>query len=455
MDDPVLGLIITLLLVLANAFFVAAEFAIVKVRASQIELRAQAGSKSAKMVQRLITHLDEYLSATQLGITLASLGLGWVGEPIVARLIIGVMALLGLTSGGPSDEEFAHKLALPVGFVLITILHIVFGELAPKSLAIQRSEATALAIAYPLRVFYIVLRPAIALLNGMANLVLRAVGIEPASESEHYHSGAELRLLLEQGREGGAIEESEHELIENVFEFRDKIVKEVMVPRLNIVALDIAAKPGDLIKFVVEEGYTRMPVYENSIDNIVGVVYSKDLITLLEHDTLIILQDLLRPVYFVPETKPISELLREFQRRQIHMAIVVDEFGGTAGLVTMEDILEELVGEIQDEYDEELSGVEKVGDGVYLVNAALTISDVNEIIEGFQLPEGEDYTTIGGLVNKWFGHLPQADETYERDSVRMTVLKTYNRRVVQVKIEDLNRGAIDNGLQAFDDDEEN
>ncbi len=449
MDDPFIGLLITIVLVLANAFFVAAEFAIVKVRASQIELKVQTGSKVAKMAQRLLLHLDEYLSATQLGITLASLGLGWVGEPVVSKLIIGFMALVGLEP----NPEFAHKIALPIAFIVITFLHIVFGELAPKSLAIQRSEQTTLAIAYPLRFFYLLLKPAISVLNGTANLLLRAFGIQPANESGHYHSGEELRLLLEQGREGGALEESEHELIENVFEFREKIIREVMVPRVNIAAINIKSPQDEIIKFVLEEGYTRMPVYEDSIDNIIGIIYSKDLITLMEHSNLIILQDLLRTPYFVPDTKPIYELLREFQRKKIQLAIVVDEFAGTAGLVTMEDILEELVGEIQDEYDEEATGVEAIGDGEYMVVAGMTISDVNEHIEGFVLPEGEDYTTIGGLVNKWFGHIPEENESFERDAVRMTVVKTHNRRVVQVKIEDLNRDSRFNGLDAFPPEE--
>lgn len=433
MDSPILGSLITLLLVLANAFFVAAEFAIVKVRASQIELHVQTGSKTAKMAQHLVSHLDAYLSATQLGITLASLGLGWIGEPIVAKLVIGLMGAFGFTL----DPHLAHNIALPIAFMLITFLHIVFGELAPKSLAIQRPEATTFIVAFPLRFFFLLLFPAIAALNWVANQVLRLVGIEPATESAHYHSGEELRLLLEQGREGGAIEETEHELIENVFEFSDTIVKEVMVPRTNIVALDIAAPPSELIKIVVEEGYTRMPVYEGSLDNIIGIVHAKDLITLLEHRTLIILQDLLRPASFVPETKLISQLMREFQRKKIHLAIVVDEFGSTAGLVTMEDILEELVGEIQDEHDEETVGVEQVGEGIYVVNAAMTISDVNGLLTGVELPEGDGYTTVSGLVNKWFERIPEVNESFESDSIRMTVLKTDNHRVVQVKIEDL------------------
>jgi CBS domain containing-hemolysin-like protein len=449
MDNALFGAFVTLLLVLANAFFVAAEFAIVKVRTSQIELRAQSGSRTARMAQQILTHLDEYLSATQLGITLASLGLGWVGEPIVSKVLVAVMSMFWATP----DEELAHKIALPVAFVIITFLHIVFGELAPKSLAIRRSEATTLALAYPLRVFYLVLKVPIVLLNFVANKVLGLFGIEPVAESEHYHSGDELRLLLEQGREGGQIEEAEHKLIENVFEFGDTLVKEVMVPRTDVAALDIEDPPEKLIRDVIELGYTRMPVYEGSMDNVIGVVYSKDLITLLQHQNLIILQDLLRPVFFVPETKLISQLLHEFQLRKTQMAVVLDEFGGTAGLVTMEDILEELVGEIQDEYDDEPIDIEEVDEGAYIVSASMTISDVNDAINGFQLPEGEDYTTIGGLVTKWFGRIPDENEAFERDAVRMTVLKTDKRKVLQMKIEDLNREIPDNGLAAFDNEE--
>lgn len=446
---PVLGILITVLLVFANAFFVAAEFAIVKVRSSQIELRAKTGSKTAKMSQQLIRHLDAYLSATQLGITLASLGLGAVGEPIVAELIIGAMRFFGFEG----DADLAHAIALPFAFALITFLHIVLGELAPKSLAIQLPEKTTLAISYPLRLFYLVFKPFIYVLNGIANWLLKIIGIEPASGLEHAHSNEELRLLLEQSREGGTIEDAEHELIENVFEFRDKIVKEVMIPRTEIVALDASDPVDELAKIVIEEGYTRMPVYNDSIDNIIGVVYSKDLITLKEQSDLIILQDLLRPAYFVPETKLIADLLREFQRRKIHLAIVVDEFGGTAGIVTLEDILEELVGEIQDEYDDEPLDVIAVEEGVYLVNAALSVGDANDMIDDLTLPEGEDYTSIGGLVTKWFGRIPNEEESFERDDVRMTVLKTSSNRIVQVKIEDLNRDISDNGLEAFIDEE--
>ena len=433
MESPALGLLITLLLVLANAFFVAAEFAIVKVRASQIELLVQTGSRTAKMGQHLISHLDASLSTIQLGITLASLGLGWIGEPIVAKLIIEVMRLVGLEA----DPDLAHSIALPVAFILITFLLIVFGELAPKALAIQHSQSTTLAVAFPLWFFYLIFSPAIVALNWTSNQVLRLFGIRPASEAEHSHSGEELRFLLEQGREGGTIEEEEHELIENVFEFGETTVREIMVPRTNIAAIEVTSSRSALVNLLVEGGYSRIPVYEDSLDNIIGVVHAKDLITLMEHRDLIILRDLLRPAFFVPETKPIDDLLREFQRRKVHLAIVVDEFGSTAGLVTMEDVLEELVGEIQDEHDSENHDIEKVSDQTYIINAALSISDVNDHINEFKLPEGNDYTSVGGFINKWLGRIPEVNEIFEYDTLRMTVLKTDNHHVAQVKIEKL------------------
>ena len=433
MESPALGLLITLLLVLANAFFVAAEFAIVKVRASQIELLVQSGSRTAKMGQHLISHLDASLSTIQLGITLASLGLGWIGEPIVAKLIIEVMRLVGLEA----DPDLAHSIALPVAFILITFLLIVFGELAPKALAIQHSQSTTLAVAFPLWFFYLIFSPAIVALNWTANQVLRLFGIRPASEAEHSHSGEELRFLLEQGREGGTIEQEEHELIENVFEFGETTVREIMVPRTSIAAIEVTSSRSALVNLLVEGGYSRIPVYEDSLDNIIGVVHAKDLITLMEHRDLIILRDLLRPAFFVPETKPIDDLLREFQRRKVHLAIVVDEFGSTAGLVTMEDVLEELVGEIQDEHDSENHDIEKVSDQTYIINAALSISDVNDHINEFELPEGNDYTSVGGFINKWLGRIPEVNEIFEYDTLRMTVLKTDNHHVAQVKIEKL------------------
>ena len=329
-----LDILITILLVLLNGFFVAAEFALVKVRSSQIELRALSGNSMAKMAQNMLTHLDAYLSATQLGITLASLGLGWIGESVVSRLVINVMDFFGYRGG----EALAHSIALPISFAIITVLHIVFGELAPKSLAIQRSESTALAVSFPLRFFYIVFSPFIWLLNGFANAVVRMMGIQPAHGTE-VHSAEELRLLFEQSVESGAILDSQHELIENVFQFNERMVKQIQVPRTRMVAIDVNILEQELMEVIFNEGYSRLPVYDGNIDNIVGILYVKDILSIMRLGEPIVIEKLMRPAYFVPETKKINLLLKQFQRRHMHMAVATDEFGGVSGIVTIEDII--------------------------------------------------------------------------------------------------------------------
>ncbi|WP_299819919.1 hemolysin family protein [uncultured Pontibacter sp.] len=420
----ILDILLTIFLVLLNGFFVAAEFAIVKVRSSQIELRAQAGNNMAKMAHRMITHLDAYLSATQLGITLASLGLGWIGESVVSRMVINVMEFFGFSGG----EALAHTIALPVSFAIITVLHIVFGELAPKSLAIQRSEATSLAVAYPLRFFYVVFSPFIWLLNGLANLVLRAMGIQPVHGAE-VHTAEELRLLFEQSAEGGAIHNSHHELIENVFLFNERMVKQILVPRTKMVAIDINISEDELMDVIFNEGYSRLPVYSGNIDNIVGILYVKDILSIIRQGKGINIEQLMRPAYFVPETKKINLLLKQFQRRHMHMAIATDEFGGVSGIVTIEDIIEELVGEIQDEYDEEAPIVERINDFEYKVNGSAAITDANDYLP-YPLPEGEDYETVGGLMNFIYGHIPEnLNDVTSFNEYDVRVLEKSERRV--------------------------
>lgn len=425
----VLDVLITILLVLLNGFFVAAEFAIVKVRASQIELRAQAGNSMAQMAQHMLTHLDAYLSATQLGITLASLGLGWIGESVVARIVIDVMELFGFAG----DETLAHSIALPISFAIITVLHIVFGELAPKSLAIQRTESITLGVALPLRFFYLVFKPFIWFLNGFANMVLRAVGIQPVHGAE-VHTAEELRLLFEQSVESGAILDSQHELIENVFQFNERMVKQILVPRTKMVAVDVNISEHDLMETIFNEGYSRLPVYNGSIDNIVGVLNVKDILSNMRLGAPIIVEKLMRPPYFVPETKKINLLLKQFQRRHTHMAIATDEFGGVSGIVTIEDIVEELVGEIQDEYDEEAPLVEKLSDFEYKVNGAASISDANDYLP-YPLPESEDYETVGGWINVLYGQIPETlNETTTFNEYEVRVLEKSDRRVEWVHL---------------------
>ncbi|TPE43858.1 hemolysin family protein [Pontibacter mangrovi] len=420
----ILDILLTIFLVLLNGFFVAAEFAIVKVRSSQIELKAQAGNAMAKLAQHMLTHLDAYLSATQLGITLASLGLGWIGESVVARLVINVMH----TFGFQGSEALAHTIALPISFAIITVLHIVFGELAPKSLAIQRSESTALAVAYPLRFFYILFRPFIWLLNGLANMVLRGLGIQPMHGAE-VHTAEELRLLFEQSVEGGAIQDSHHELIENVFQFNERMVKQILVPRTKMVAIDINIPEDELMEVIFNEGYSRLPVYSGNTDNIVGILYVKDILSIMRLGKPIVIEELMRPAYFVPETKKINLLLKQFQRRHMHMAIATDEFGGVSGIVTIEDIIEELVGEIQDEYDEEAPLVERISDFEYKVNGSAAISDANDFLP-YPLPEGEDYETVGGLLNVVYGQIPDnLNETTTLNEYDIRILEKSERRV--------------------------
>ncbi|MBL7998284.1 MAG: HlyC/CorC family transporter [Candidatus Kapabacteria bacterium] len=428
----VLDILLTIFLVVLNGFFVAAEFAIVKVRASQIELRARSGNIFARMARSLIIHLDEYLSATQLGITLASLGLGWIGEEVVAKLVISAAQSLGY----PMETDVAHKIATVIAFSIITVLHIVFGELAPKSMAIQRSEQVALAVSFPLRAFYFVFKPFIWLLNSFANIILKSIGIEPAHEQE-LHSPEEIRYLIEESQKSGAIHEDEHELIENVFEFKETHVSEVMIPRRSIVGIEVNMPSEQILEKVMDEGYSRMPVYSGTIDNIVGVVYTKDLLSLMRYSTLILIQDILRKPVFVQEDDKISSVLRRMKKEQFHLAVVVDEFGSTAGLITLEDVIEEIVGEIHDEYDDAAAPVEQRTSATdvqeYIVNATTTIADLNEHLP-VALPESDEYDTLGGLLNSVAGRIPSQGDVFEIHGYHATVIEASKRVIETVKL---------------------
>ncbi len=423
-----LKILFTALLVLINGFFVAAEFALVKVRLSQIELRANEGNRLARLTLTILQNLEAYLSAAQLGITLASLALGWIGESVVASIILAAVHALNLNM----TDALAHSIALPVSFATITVLHIVIGEQAPKVLAIQRPEAISMAIAAPLRVFYVVSYPFIWVLNKLSNLVLRLFGVESMHGTEA-HTSQELRMLLDQSKESGEIQDSEHELIENVFQFNDRMVKQIMVPRTKISALDVAATEEEVLETVFSEGFSRLPVYEDNIDNIVGVLYVKDLLPLIRRQEPLDLARIMRPAYFVPETKKINRLLRQFQRKHIVMAVVSDEFGGVSGIVTIEDIMEELVGEIQDEYDNEVPVVEKVSETEYRVNPATPIPDANEYLP-YPLPEGEDYETVGGLLNVIYGAIPEVGDLAVLDPYEFRILGRAGRVVELVEL---------------------
>ena len=389
LESVLFELILVLLIIFANAFFVAAEFAIVKVRTTQIQPLADKNNKRAKITVKILANLDAYLSASQVGITMTSLGLGWVGEPVTAKLLSPIFIWFGMT-----NEQTIHTLSIIVGFIFLTFLHISLGEQAPKMLAIKSPKSVSLIVAIPLNLFYITFKPIVWMLNHAANFILRLIGIQQVPDSERINSEEELRLLISEGRKSGAIDQTEHQLIEKIFEFNDKQASEIMVPRNHMIAINLEDSREEIFQKVTEEGFSRIPVYKETIDNIVGIIYTKDLISASEHRELIALMDIIRPAFFVSSTKQIGNLLKEMQRNKVHMAIVVDEYGGVEGLVTIEDIIEEIVGEIQDEYDvDETQEVVSEKSGVYLVNPIISIENFNTRFKT-NLPEDPDYQTL-------------------------------------------------------------
>jgi len=424
-------ILITFFLVFLNGFFVAAEFAIVKVRTSQLEISIQSGNRAARLARHITDHLDGYLAATQLGITLASLGLGWIGEPVVSKLIIKVMVFFGISI----SPELAHDIALPFAFAVITVLHIVFGELAPKSIAIQRSQKTTLYIAYPLQFFYLLFKPFIWVLNGIANFLLKLIGISSVHGSE-VHSHDELKYLIRQGKESGAIEASDYDIIRNAFDFSERIAKQIMVPRTHVMAIDLNDFDDEKLQRIIEENYSRIPCYEDDLDNIIGVVYLKDILLRLRKNEPANVRELMRTIMTVPETKRIGRLLKDFQIKHQQIAVVINEYGGTTGIITMEDILEELVGEIQDEFDKEIPVVEKVGDKSFTVIASASIDDINKLLP-HPITKEEEYLTLAGNLIFRFGRIPNSNEKIIFDDFEFTILKKSRNTITLVQIHDL------------------
>lgn len=419
---------LTMFFVVLNGFFVAAEFAMVKVRTSQIELRAREGNIFAGVAKHVLEHLDAYLSACQLGITLASLGLGWIGESVVSKIVAQAAMALNITL----PPEVLHTVSMIIAFAIITVLHIVVGEIAPKSYAIRRPEAVTLAVAFPMRAFYAVFRPVVGALNWMSNSMLSIAGIQHAGDHD-VHSPEELRFLIAESSKQGALEVSEQELIDNVFEFTETTASQVMVPRSKITAIDIAMPVEDLLEMVMTEGYSRLPVFRGTIDTIVGIIYAKDLLTLMHHRNLVLIHDILHAPTFVQEDVKLKRLLRDMQRDKVHMAVVLDEFGGTAGLLTLEDIIEELVGNIQDEYDDEAPMHAQQSPDAFELDAAIRIDEANEFLPE-PLPESEDYETLGGLINVKAGRIPSPGDVVNIDGYSCTILEASPRRVERVRL---------------------
>jgi CBS domain containing-hemolysin-like protein len=431
LEDPFLSwlnLFLALAMVALNGFFVAAEFALVRVRESRIQQLEQEGSARAGVVRDALRDLDDYLSVCQVGITVASLGLGWIGEPAVAHLIEPVLHAVGITS-----ERAVSIISFVVGFALITYAHLVFGEQAPKYFSIQKAERTALWISRPLKIFMVLFRPLVWLVNASTNFVLRPWGIKLGEEMEA-HSEEELRIMISSSAASGELEPEERDYLNNVFDFGDRVAREIMVPRPDIEALSVDMPLPEMVDAAVFGRYTRYPVYEGDLDHIVGAVHVKDLLRAArENPDDFDVRTIIRDCLVVPENKPIEQILREFQKRKLQMAIVIDEWGSVEGLITIEDIIEELVGEIQDEFDEGEAEIEEIGDGVYAIDGRIPITEVNDYFD-VDLPH-EDFDTIGGYVLGVLGRPPEPGDTVEVDGVILQVKSVDGPRVSMLTLQ--------------------
>ncbi|WP_459477284.1 hemolysin family protein [Clostridium saccharoperbutylacetonicum] len=421
-----INVIIVIFLVFMNGFFVATEFAMVKVRKSRVETLALDGNKNAKYTLKIVKDLNSYLSACQLGITLASLGLGWVGEPAFADMLRPLINLFNL------PEITLHSIAVVLGFSIITALHIVLGELVPKSLAIISAEKIALYTALPLIGFYKITYPIMWSFNHSTNLVLKIFGISQVDEHEAAHTDEEIKLLVEDSYKHGLIDQTELTFVDNIFDFSEKTVREIMIPRTDMACVFIEDSFEEIVKYVLEEQLTRYPICKDSKDNVIGFIHIKDLFKLkIEGNENI--EGIIREIKFVPESLSISELFTAFKEEKAQMAIIIDEFGGTSGLVTTEDILEEIVGEIQDEFDDDgEEDIIQTENGSYVVDGKVILSDINELLETDIQDENID--TIGGWIYFQLGSYPKVKQKFTYENYEFIILKCDRKRISKILI---------------------
>src|SRR5215204_3906467 len=417
---------LALFLVALNGLFVAAEFGLVKIRATQVDRLVNEGRATAHLVKDATRRLDVYLSVCQLGITISSLGLGWIGEPAFAHLLEPLLEPLGVPEGS------VHVIA----FATITFLHVVFGELAPKSVAIANAEGTSLFVAPFMKFFYYLFLPGIYVFNGTANAVVRLFGVPAASEAEENHSEEELRIIIEHSARRGVLDPDEKDMLEAVFEMEERRAREVMVPRPNVLSLPAGMPLSELFSVTAQGKHTRYPVHEDdSTDRIVGAVHIGDVMRAVEDEGLeaqLTARDLVREVLIVPENRAIDEVLKDLQRQKIEMAIIIDEWGSFEGVLTVEDILEEIVGEIRDEFDEEEPTIRKLSDGSYLVDGHAPLTEVNRAL-GSEF-ESEDFGTIGGLVFGYLGRAPEVGDEVVLDGYTLCVEEVDGSRVAWLMV---------------------
>jgi CBS domain containing-hemolysin-like protein len=424
-----LNILIVFFLVLANGFFVASEFSLVGVRRSRIVTLAEAGNARAKLLLQLVDNLNAYISATQLGITLASLALGWIGEPAIAHL-------LEIPLKGRISDTLLHTIAFTIAFSIITFLHIVLGELAPKTLALERAEKTALAIAWPMQMFYKIFRWPIRLLDWAGTRTVRLFGLHPSGEHASIYTEGELRQLVDISRRSGHLEQEEQELINSVFDFSGAEVREAMIPRTIVDAIPITATLEDTKHAFRTLGYSRLPIYRERVDDIVGILFRRDLEPYLEEGQRekFNLEQLLHRPQFIPATAKLGAALKQMQASRAHLAVVIDEHGGMEGIVTLEDLLEEIVGEINDEFDEEVrSQIVREPNGEYMLSGMLTVRDANRRIN-LKLPEDNGYTTLAGFLLAQAGRLLKEGETVEFEALTFKIEVVEKRRIRRIRL---------------------
>ncbi|MDR0827152.1 MAG: hemolysin family protein [Desulfovibrio sp.] len=422
-------LILALFLVGLNGFFVAAEFAFVKARKTRLHLLAESGDKRAQSALFGESHLNAYLSVCQLGITLASLGLGWLGEPAVAVLLKPLLAMLYV-----DNPALIESLSFIIGFSIITFLHVVFGELAPKSISIQKAEAAVLLAARPMRVFYVLCLPLVMVMNGISNLLLRLIGINQTSETEHAHSAEELRMLILDSSKGGQLDKDEGRMLDNIFSFYQKTVKDIMVHRMDTVALDISEKKAVLLETAEKSGHTRFPVYENNRDDIIGFVHIKDIM----RSNNATLRPILRAPVYAPETLRLDLLLHRMQNKRQQFCVVIDEYGVWQGVLSMEDIVEAIVGDIQDEFDKEEPDLVVEADGTYLISGDIALGDLAERINLQGYDKNLDlHKIIAARFMEILERIPVEGDFIDICGKRFTVVEMDKNRVRHIRVEDV------------------
>ncbi|GGD84480.1 hemolysin family protein [Paenibacillus nasutitermitis] len=424
-----LNFVLIALLIILTAFFVATEFAIIKLRGSRVDQMVLEGKKNALAVQKVTTHLDAYLSACQLGITITALGLGWLGEPTVEKLLHPVFSQLAI------GDSLSHILSMIIALAVMTYLHVVIGELAPKTLAIQKAEQITVIVAPLIIIFYKIMYPFIWLLNGSANGLVRLFGMKPASEHEEAHSEEEIRIILSDSYQSGKINKAEYGYVNRIFAFDDLLAREIMIPRTDMVCLYANKSLSENLAIIKKEQYTRFPVAMDNKDQIIGTINTKQFFLKYDNNPSFDFSTLLQPVMTIPEVMPVDSLLKKMQKERVHIALLVDEYGGTSGLITIEDIIEEIVGEIRDEFDsDEKKEIEPLGENRYLVEGVVLITEINRLL-GTDL-EHDDVDSIGGWL---YSRQPELKENIEWrfEDLSFIIREKVKQRILRIEIHHL------------------